>query len=309
MPKLKLMIPKEFYKEEIRDEYLVSTKLKKVWAVELDLLHELLQVCKRHNIKFFAFAGTLLGAIRHKGFIPWDDDMDICMDRENYKKLLHVADEFQEPYFLQTALSDREFFFGYARLRNSESTGLIIGNESPEYNNGIYIDIFVLDGYIEDEKKLHRQLKKRKWLQRFASHYYWEPYHSKGRKIIAHWLLKKMARVLWSYEELIEKFDRNLSKYTHDTDRLALMTHTYDFICKYWCNKADLLAIKWVPFEMLEIPIPANYDSMLKNMYGDYMVFPPVEKRGIWHGGILEFAPDIPYREYMKKFFLKIIFI
>ena len=303
MSKLKLAIPEEFYQEEVRDEYLVTAKLKKIWAVELDLFHELLRVCKKYDIKVFAFAGTLLGAVRHKGFIPWDDDVDVCLDRENYEKLLRVSHEFQEPYFLQTALTDREFFLGYARLRNSETTGLIIGNESLNYNNGIYIDVFVLDGYIEDENKLRKQLKKRKWLQRLASHYYWESYHSNGKKKLAHWLLKKMVRGRCSYEKSVSNYKNNLSRYTRETNRLALMTHRYDFIRKYWCYKDDLKKVKWVPFEMIEIPIPANYDTILKNMYGDYMAFPPVEKRGIWHRGILEFEPDVPYREYMKKYF------
>lgn len=303
MPNLKLAIPEEFYQEEVRDGYLVTTKLKKIWAVELDLLHELLRVCEKHDIKVFAFAGTLLGAIRHKGFIPWDDDIDVCMDRENYDKLLEIADEFRNPYFLQTALNDREYFFGYARLRNSSTTGLIIGNESPCYNNGIYIDVFVLDGYTYNECKLRKQIDKRNFLQRIAAQYYWEPYHGNGRKKAAHYIAKKIARALWDYENIKKAYDNNLSRYTVETDRLTLMTHRQDFLCKYWCKKEDLQAVEWVPFEMIDIPIPVNYEEMLRNMYGNYMAFPPVEKRGIWHGGILEFEPDVPYREYMKKYF------
>ena len=301
MLNLKLTIPEDFYQEEVRNEYLVTTKQKKIWAVELDLMQELLRVCKKHDIKVFAFAGTLLGAVRHKGFIPWDDDMDVCLDRENYEKLLQVADEFQEPYFLQTAMNDREYFFGYARLRNSDTTGLIVGNESPSYNNGIYIDVFVLDGYTYDDKKLKKQLIKRKKLQRIAAQYYWEPYHNKGKKKIAHYFAKKIVRMLLSYEKIKKDYDDNLSIYTAETDRIGLMTHTMDFIRKYWCKKEDLLKTQILPYEMIEIPVPANYKAMLMHMYGDYMKFPPAEKRGEWHEGILKFDPDVSYREYVKN--------
>ena len=138
-----------------------ARKTKKIWAVELDLMNELLRVCNKYDIKIFAFGGTLLGAVRHHGFIPWDDDMDFCMDRANYNELLKHCDEFKHPYFLQFAQSDEKYFFGYARLRNSNTTGIIEWNRSPDYNNGIYIDIFVLDGYLEDEKKVKKQIKKR----------------------------------------------------------------------------------------------------------------------------------------------------
>lgn len=91
-----------FLKEENRDGYIVSALMKKVWAVELDLLSELDRVCKKYNIKYYAAFGTLLGAVRNKGFIPWDDDIDVCMLRDDYAKFKEVAkNEFGGKYYYQ----------------------------------------------------------------------------------------------------------------------------------------------------------------------------------------------------------------
>ena len=91
-----------FLKEEVREDYTVSENMKKLWLVELDILNKLIQVCNKYGITYFADAGTLLGAVRHKGFIPWDDDIDIILPRKDYDKLLSVAkEEFQYPYYVE----------------------------------------------------------------------------------------------------------------------------------------------------------------------------------------------------------------
>ena len=107
---MKLEIADSFYKEEERCGYVVSAHMKKVWAVELDLLYQLQQVCEKYGIKYYGSAGTILGAERHKGMIPWDDDIDIMMMRDQYDLLCSHADEFEEPYFLQTFDTDEGYF-------------------------------------------------------------------------------------------------------------------------------------------------------------------------------------------------------
>ena len=95
---MKLEIADSFYQEEERCGYLVSAHMKKVWAVELDLLYQLDQVCRKYGITYYASGGTILGAERHKGFIPWDDDIDLMMLRDQYDLLCAHADEFEDPY-------------------------------------------------------------------------------------------------------------------------------------------------------------------------------------------------------------------
>ena len=133
--------------EEIRDGWNVSAKTKRIWYVEMQLAKSLLDVCKRHNLICVAAAGTLLGAIRHNGFIPWDNDMDFFMPRKDYNLLCNkYRNEFVSPYFLQTAQSDNRWFRGHACLRDSRTTCIsAVDKENFECNRGIYIDIFPLD--------------------------------------------------------------------------------------------------------------------------------------------------------------------
>ena len=132
-----------FLKEEIRSGFPVNEKRKKVWAVELELLQKFDEVCRKYNLTYYAYYGTLLGAVRHQGFIPWDDDIDVVMFREDYEKLQAVApEEFREPYFFQNSYTDQMLWF-FSKLRDSRTTAI----EFPARNlhQGIFIDIFPLD--------------------------------------------------------------------------------------------------------------------------------------------------------------------
>ena len=118
-------INSDFLKEEYRNGYLITEKMKKVWAVELDLLSELDRVCKKYNIKYYAAFGTLLGAIRDKGFIPWDDDIDVWLLRDEYERLKQVAPkEFTGKYYYQDWYNSCGRTWIFSKLRNSETTAI-----------------------------------------------------------------------------------------------------------------------------------------------------------------------------------------
>ena len=104
MVDLQLTPPEGFLGEEVRCGYTVTKQMKEVWAIELDLLKQFDIICEKHGLHYCVAAGTLLGAIRHGGFIPWDDDIDVYMLRNDYNKLMMLANEFKSPYFLLPAV-------------------------------------------------------------------------------------------------------------------------------------------------------------------------------------------------------------
>ena len=114
----------EFYKEEIRCGWRVDEKTKRIWAVQLEMLDEVERICKKYGLKYFADSGTLIGAVRHQGYIPWDDDIDLAMLREDYETFLKVAPgELKEHLVLQTPYREKNYLRAHAQLRNSRTTG------------------------------------------------------------------------------------------------------------------------------------------------------------------------------------------
>ncbi|MBQ2395401.1 MAG: LicD family protein, partial [Alistipes sp.] len=187
-----LNIPEEFLREEVRCDYVVTEKMKRVWATELGMLHRFGQVCQKYGLRWYAMGGTLLGAVRHKGFIPWDDDIDLLMPREDYNRLLEIGEEeFSSPYFLQTPCTERHFFRTHAQLRDSRTTGAILQDRNRDINRGIFMDIFPLDEVPNDANELKIHRKRLRKLARKA-------YRLTFRKEYGSWF-KRAIYALWEW--------------------------------------------------------------------------------------------------------------
>ena len=298
MVDLKLQIPDSFYEEEIRCGFTVTKKRKELWAVQLDLISEFDRVCKAHGLKYYADGGTALGAVRHNGFIPWDDDVDIAMFRAEYNKLCEIAsEEFRYPYFFQTEHTDRGSMRGHAQLRNSETTAILMTELDIKLpiNQGVFIDIFPLDNVPEDENErsvfitsLQKKRKLARVYARLSSRYRKCPVSLKEMAIRAcHSVLGNSENPFYN------SFEKHAQSYSEPTEKVALLCLPETPESLVW-EKAWYRETVMMPFEMLQIPVCADYAAYLTKHYGDWKT--PVQ--GInYHGGLL-IDTEKPYREY-----------
>lgn len=280
------MLDPSFFKEEIRSGYKVTEKMKRVWACELDLLHEFLRVCEKYNLKCWADAGTLLGAVRHKGFIPWDDDIDVAMYREDYDKLVEIAEkEFKAPYFFQSPHSDFYCFHRHGQLHNIETSAIPKNSYRRKSYQGIFIDIFILDTYPKTVKAAHRQISKLR---------FWKVMIKLTLSIKKHFpfVFPKNHRwdlsILRKYESTFRETKLSDTQYVACTS-LNLREKIKD---KSWYDET-----LYVDFENTKIPIPAGYDRILTIDYGDYMT--PAQLPTV-HGTMI-FDTERSYKETMAE--------
>lgn len=310
MNSLRLEIPDVFFKAELREGYLVSDDMKKVWAVELDLLNEFSKVCDKHGLKWFVHAGTMLGAIRHQGFIPWDDDIDVVMPRTDYERLCALgSSEFKHPYFYQTDDTDRFFARNFARLRNSDTTAIQVWEKSFNYpyNQGVFIDIFPIDNVPDDEFERKEyyfnltMLNDKAWQWRNLVHWY-RPKTGKGWKKRMSYYLKHLYFKYFAHKKGDYRY------YLNQHHKLAIAYNDKKTKCVgesiiiplgRWVWKREWVEeVEWVPFEMLKVPVPVGYEECLKSGFGEDWRTP--RQVSNLHGNVL-FDVDKPYTEYLKQ--------
>lgn len=301
---IRLDLPDEFFAEEVRCDHTISTEMKKIWAVELDLLNEFQRVCKKHNITYFANGGTLLGAVRHKGFIPWDDDLDVMMLRKDYERFCEITpDEFQHPYFLQTEKTDYGYKNGFARLRNSLTTG-ITGFEQKvrtNTNHGIFIDIFPINNLPPEDEKIEGFIHKIEQLRfrgvfSFLSQFRFMDYCMITRRRIPFLLWLKLS-TWWkvkfkgaSHNTLYEQYEQYAYQYTHDPSCTKVIEEPF-YQKRFIWNRKDFDGTVEMPFEMLTIPAPIGWENILNTTFGEWKKF---VKGGAIHYGVI-FNPEKPY--------------
>lgn len=305
---IKLKLPDHFLDEEIRCGYTISSKMKKVWAVELDLLNEFQRVCKKYNLTYFTDSGTTIGAIRHQGFIPWDDDIDVVMLRHDYDKLQSIAaSEFKHPYFFQTETTDPGSARGHIQLRNSETTGILYLDKEAgfQFNQGIFIDIFPLDDVPDDDEDLRQLINQSEEAKQQALKFrnYVEIYLlAKRLNFFAKFINKRKHNKFHDksiypngYNHFFKNYEKIICQYNNPNSKrlanLGLMPYKEHRL--RWREDYSITLEK--KFEFMTVPVPVGYDRILSKVYGNWKI---IEQKATDHGGVI-FNPELSYINFL----------
>lgn len=270
-----------------------SALVKEIQAVNKYSLYKLDEICKKYDIQYWAAYGTLLGAIRHKGFIPWDDDMDVGMMREDYEKLCSVPkEEWGDDFEFRTLTSDDEFHdmpFGRVYISKSRIQSYRdvyywrSWSDNKPWSTKLMLDIFIFD-YLPDDEALYQKIHKKLFplLDRRYNMIKVKP-ATNDKSITAQikCFLKKayaiamrtIYRKPWVhidhvYRKTVNSYPKGKRIGTYCTTDFN--TYNYD----------DVFPLQTAQFEEITVPIPKNWEQNLIDMYGDYMEFPPEEERG-----------------------------
>jgi len=269
--------------------YGTDINIEDVQKVQLEILIEFDRICRKNNIKYQLFAGTLLGAIRHKGFIPWDDDIDVCLLRIDYEKFIECCKiDLKSNYFLQYYDSDEKAILQFAKIRKNNTIFTNKTYQNTGMHNGIYIDVFPLDNVKPDSFKGKLQSKL------FNLLYIINSSRMKNRAIYAKNRFNRAIRLMFCYilkivpkksiDKLIQKtlcmFENENTKYVNHLTNGASKQR----LEKYLRKKNTFYNIEYAEFEGHMFPIPENYHEVLTRNFGNYMELPPEEKRYSHHG-------------------------
>lgn len=267
-----------------RDEgirYQEVTDIREIQQMELGIMEYIHEVCQKLGVKYFLAYGSLIGAVRHKGFIPWDDDMDICMLREDYEKLQdYLIANPDERYEVMSYKNNLNYVYPFMKVQDNQ-TYLLEEDVRIDSNMGIYVDIFPVDGYEDDsvfKDKMTRLIKKRQL----------SCYTFKGITNT-----KSLLNSLIRYISVIIFYFTNTNKYIRGIDELAQSRKVGDYELVDYLIYKDMNKPVWKRewlnqtitgvFEGKEFMIPKNYHEILTSDYGDYTQLPPVELRFSHH--------------------------
>ena len=267
--------------------------LKHLQSLELMILKEFINICEENNLTYYMYAGSLLGTIRHQGFIPWDDDLDVIMFRDDFEKFKEIfISNPHDKIKLLSIETEEDYFHLLAKLMLKDTLFEENWVSQVDFNIGINIDIFVLDDLSNNNFKRNYQLKKAflynkllimskirlddlPFLTKVITHSGYHILNLLGIK--PKWINKRCLNFLRKYHDENAQFVFDISATAEEYPQIF--------------NKNEFKKIKKAKFEDIEVNMPANYDEILKSLYGDYMQLPPEEDRYNHITENLDFGP------------------
>lgn len=254
-------------------------KEKRLKEIELSLLKEFILVCEKLGLEYFAVGGTLLGAVRHKGFIPWDDDIDVGMKRSDFEIFKKKAQELMpDNIFVQHIDSEKDCPYNFIKLRDNNTTFIETSVCKLDINHGVFIDVFPLDNYPVNKKERKSIYLKNTLLTASINRIF----HIQGVSLFGKFL-ELVSRIIYpDVRKALITRDRLYKKYQYDKSPLIIN------YCGAW-GKKEIVNAEWfeetlkMDFEDIKISIPKDYEQYLTNLYGEYMCLPPIEKRQSHH--------------------------
>lgn len=242
--------------------------LEEMKALQLQILKEVTEFCGKNKINYWLDCGTLLGAIRHKGYIPWDDDIDIGMLREDYNKFMKLFNKESKRYKFYSAENNSEFHYLFGKVLDSYTVLY-----EDKYKLAVNIDVFVYDN-VPDNKQAIRKMYKNIYGKCFGIRYSWNGIQNKRKRKLAHGISLALRVVPASY--LRKKAIENLKRYQYvPTKLVGNFTSQTEMVC----SKEVFQKFIEVEFEGGYYKAPIGYDAWLRAFYNDYMKLPPLEER------------------------------
>lgn len=246
----------------------------------LDMVKDIDKICKKHNIEYYLAYGSCLGAVRHQGFIPWDDDFDIILKYDQYLKFIDACKKEldKEKYFVQTPETEPNYYLSFAKIRNIKTTLIEEGNKFENITNGVYIDVFPLVGYPKNRVKQ----KILEINRAFAL--------SANRNVINNKFLYNIFKIflnIFGKKKVLEFCTKQCLKYNCDECEQIISIFDGDGVKIGLTSNKILGKPNYVQFEDMKLPIAEDYDTYLKNLFGDYMKIPSKEQ--------IEFKTHTPY--------------